>query len=343
MQLRRLELIGFKTFVNRTELEFHPGVTAIVGPNGSGKSNIMDAIRWALGETNARMLRGARMEDIIFSGSVSRRPHSLARVALTLDNSSGLLPLEYSEIAVSRGVTRGGDGEFGINGTDCRLRDIQMLFLGTGLGGRSYALIGQGEVDAVLRATPVERRQWLEEAAGLARHKRQRVEAERRLGHAQGHLDRLSDVLAVRILESLSETQRSALLAAMREVEGLLRASMVSFAIEDPATADARWCFSQYFAELDTRFETGFDPALSISADARELTPPAGILLLARLRGRAVGCPRDGIGQSDRHQVSACWARIWRLVLPQGHVGTDQNRSRSGRAAAHRRGGCADQ
>ena len=196
MQLRRLELIGFKTFVNRTELEFHPGVTAIVGPNGSGKSNIMDAIRWALGETNVRMLRGARMEDIIFSGSASRRPHSLARVALTLDNSSGLLPLEYSEIAVSRGVTRGGDGEFGINGTDCRLRDIQMLFLGTGLGGRSYALIGQGEVDAVLRATPVERRQWLEEAAGLARHKRQRLEAERRLGHAQGHLDRLSDVAA---------------------------------------------------------------------------------------------------------------------------------------------------
>jgi chromosome segregation protein len=196
VQLRRLELIGFKTFVNRTELEFHPGVTAIVGPNGSGKSNIMDAIRWALGETNARMLRGARMEDIIFSGSAARRPHSLARVVLTLDNSSGLLPLDYSEVSVSRTVTRGGDGEFEINGTDCRLRDIQMLFLGTGLGGRSYALIGQGEVDAVLRATPVERRQWLEEAAGLARHKRQRIEAERRLGHAQGHLDRLTDVVA---------------------------------------------------------------------------------------------------------------------------------------------------
>jgi len=196
VQLRRLELIGFKTFVTRTELEFHPGVTAIVGPNGSGKSNIMDAIRWALGETNVRMLRGARMEDIIFSGSASRRPHSLARVGLTFDNSSGLLPLEYSEVTVSRGVTRGGDGEFGINGTDCRLRDIQMLFLGTGLGGRSYALIGQGEVDAVLRATPVERRQWLEEAAGLARHKRQRIEAERRLAHAQGHLDRLTDIAA---------------------------------------------------------------------------------------------------------------------------------------------------
>ncbi|MDI6770959.1 MAG: chromosome segregation protein SMC [bacterium] len=196
MQLRRLELVGFKTFVDRTELEFHPGITAIVGPNGSGKSNLMDGIRWALGETNARLLRGSRMDDIIFAGTASRRPHSLARVSLTLENGAGDLPLEFSEVTVSRAVTRGGEGEYAINGLDCRLRDIQMLFLGTGLGGRSYALIGQGEVDAVLRATPLERRQWLEEAAGLARQKRQRTEAERRLGHAQAHLDRAGDLLS---------------------------------------------------------------------------------------------------------------------------------------------------
>lgn len=196
MQLRRLELVGFKTFVDRTELEFHPGITAIVGPNGSGKSNIMDSIRWALGETNARLLRGARMEDIIFAGTASRRPHSLAKVSLTLENGAGDLPLEFNEVTVSRTVTRGGEGEYAINGVDCRLRDIQMLFLGTGLGGRSYALIGQGEVDAVLRATPLERRQWLEEAAGLARQKRQRTEAERRLGHVQAHLDRAGDLLS---------------------------------------------------------------------------------------------------------------------------------------------------
>ncbi|MGH2375480.1 MAG: chromosome segregation protein SMC [bacterium] len=195
MQLRRLELVGFKTFVGRTELEFHPGITAIVGPNGSGKSNIFDGIRWALGEMNPRLLRGARMDDVIFAGSTGRRPHTLAQVSLTLDNGAGMLPLEFSEVTVSRRVTRGGEGEYALNGVDCRLRDIQMLFLGTGLGGRSYALIGQGEVDAVLRATPVERRQWLEEAAGLARHKRQRVEAERRLGHAQTHLERLTDLL----------------------------------------------------------------------------------------------------------------------------------------------------
>jgi len=216
VQLRRLELVGFKTFPHRTELEFHTGITAIVGPNGSGKSNIFDGIRWALGETNARLLRGARMDDVIFAGSTGRRPHTLAQVALTLDNSSGLLPLEFAEVTVARTVTRGGDGEYAINGVDCRLRDIQMLFLGTGLGGRSYALIGQGEVDAVLRATPVERRQWLEEAAGLARHKRQRVEAERRLGHAQTHLDRLTDVLAE------LETQQQ-VLAAQAEAATLHR------------------------------------------------------------------------------------------------------------------------
>lgn len=207
MQLRRLELVGFKTFVNRTEMEFHPGITAIVGPNGSGKSNIMDSIRWALGETNARLLRGARMEDIIFAGTTSRRPLSLARVSLTLENGAGDLPLEFNEVTVSRTVTRGGEGEYAINGVDCRLRDIQMLFLGTGLGGRSYALIGQGEVDAVLRATPLERRQWLEEAAGLARQKRQRTESERRLSHAQTHLDRAGDLI------SELETQQQALAA----------------------------------------------------------------------------------------------------------------------------------
>ncbi len=214
MQLRRLELVGFKTFVTRTELEFHPGVTAIVGPNGSGKSNIFDGIRWALGETNARMLRGARMEDVIFAGSASRRPHTLAEVSLTLDNGAGLLPLEFSEVTVSRTVTRGGEGQYALNGLDCRLRDIQMLFLGTGLGGRSYALIGQGEVDAVLRATPVERRQWLEEAAGLARHKRQRVEAERRLARAQTYLERLTDLVAE--LEAQQQALAAQAEAAMR-------------------------------------------------------------------------------------------------------------------------------
>ncbi|MDQ7819840.1 MAG: chromosome segregation protein SMC [Armatimonadota bacterium] len=196
MYLKRLELHGFKSFADPTELEFTPGITAIVGPNGSGKSNVFDAIRWVLGETNARSLRSGRMEDVIFAGSEGRRAMGQAEVSLTLDNTSGGLPVEYAEVTVTRRAIRGGEGEYALNGLPCRLRDIQMLFLGTGLGGRSYSLIGQGQVDSVLSASPEERRQLLEEAAGLARHKRRRHEADRRLARAAEHLLRATDVLA---------------------------------------------------------------------------------------------------------------------------------------------------
>ncbi|HEV8352568.1 MAG TPA: chromosome segregation protein SMC [bacterium] len=196
MYLKRLELHGFKTFADRTEIEFTPGITAIVGPNGSGKSNVFDAIRWALGEMAFRSLRSGRLDDFIFGGSASRRSMGMAEVALTINNDSGVLPLDYAEITVTRRAQRGGEGEYLLNNAVSRLRDIQMLFLGTGLGGRSYSLIGQGQVDAVLNAGPVERRAWLEEAAGLARFKRRRREAERRLQHAAANLQRVADVLA---------------------------------------------------------------------------------------------------------------------------------------------------
>ncbi len=196
MYLKRLELHGFKTFADRTELEFTPGITAIVGPNGSGKSNVFDAIRWALGETSFRSLRSGRMDDIIFGGSEARRAMGQAEVSLIINNDSGMLPIDYTEVAVTRRANRGGEGEYFLNDTVCRLRDIQMLFLGTGLGGRSYSLVSQGQVDSVLNAGPEERRQLLEEAAGLARYKRRRREAERRLGHATTNLLRVSDILA---------------------------------------------------------------------------------------------------------------------------------------------------
>lgn len=196
MYLRRLELHGFKTFADRTELEFTPGITAIVGPNGSGKSNVFDGIRWVLGEMGYRSLRSGRMDDIIFAGSEFRRAMGQAIVSLTINNDSGVLPIDFTEVTVTRRANRGGEGECFLNDTACRLRDIQMLFLGTGLGGRSYSLIGQGQVDSVLNAGPEERRVLLEEAAGLARYKRRRREAERRLGHAAANLLRVQDVLA---------------------------------------------------------------------------------------------------------------------------------------------------
>jgi chromosome segregation protein len=194
--LKRLDLHGFKTFADRTELEFTPGITAIVGPNGSGKSNVFDAIRWALGETSFRSLRSGRMDDIIFGGTDARRAMGQAEVSLTINNDSGALPIDYTEVTATRRAARGGEGECLLNDTVCRLRDIQMLFLGTGLGGRSYSLISQGQVDSVLNAGPEERRQLLEEAAGLARYKRRRREADRRLGHATTNLLRVSDLLA---------------------------------------------------------------------------------------------------------------------------------------------------
>jgi len=196
LYLKRLDLHGFKTFADRTELEFTPGITAIVGPNGSGKSNVFDAIRWALGEMSFRSLRSGRLDEFIFSGSEARRAMGQAEVSLTINNDSGALPIDYTEVTVTRRAARGGEGEYLLNDTVCRLRDIQMLFLGTGLGGRSYSLIGQGQVDSVLNAGPEERRQLLEEAAGLARYKRRRREAERRLAHATTNLLRVSDLLA---------------------------------------------------------------------------------------------------------------------------------------------------
>lgn len=200
MYLKRLELRGFKTFADRTELEFGPGITAIVGPNGAGKSNLFDAIRWVLGETSWRTLRTHRTEDVIFAGSSTRRPHGLAQVDLTVDNEAGTFPLPFSEVTVTRRAMRSGEGEFFLNGVPCRLRDIQMAFLGTGLGGRGYAMIGQGEVESLVTASPEERRAVLEEAAGLTRPKRRLGEAERRLAHASQNLERVTDLL--RELES---------------------------------------------------------------------------------------------------------------------------------------------
>lgn len=212
MYLKRLELHGFKTFADLTELEFTPGITAIVGPNGSGKSNVFDAIRWALGEMSFRSLRSGRMDDVIFGGSEGRRAMGQAEASLTINNDSGVLPVEFAEVTVTRRVTRGGDGEYFLNDTVCRLRDIQMMFLGTGLGGRSYSLIGQGQVDGVLNAGPEERRVLLEEAAGLARFKRRRREAQRRLEHAGTNLLRVADVLAELLsrLDTLREQAESA-------------------------------------------------------------------------------------------------------------------------------------
>lgn len=206
MLLRRLELMGFKSFADKTAVEFGPGISAVVGPNGSGKSNLTDAVRWVLGEGSARTLRGQRMEDVIFGGSPRRRAVPLAEVTLTLDNTDGTLPLPHAEVSVTRRVDRGGSSEYLINRESCRLRDVQDLFAGTGLGRNAYAIIGQGQVDEVLRARAHERRALVEEAAGVTRYRQRLSEGTRRLAAAAAHGDRLADLAAERrrSLEALS-------------------------------------------------------------------------------------------------------------------------------------------
>ena len=158
MRLKRLEIQGFKSFARPVSLEFGPGITAIVGPNGSGKSNISDAIRWVLGEQSARSLRGQRMEDIIFAGSDGKRPLGMAEVQLTLDNLEGFLPLDYGEVSITRRVYRSGESEFFINKQSCRLKDIRDLFTDTGLGREGCAIIGQGQLDAILSVRSEDKR-----------------------------------------------------------------------------------------------------------------------------------------------------------------------------------------
>jgi len=152
--LKRLDIVGFKSFAERIAVDFVPGVTAVVGPNGSGKSNITDAIRWVLGEQSAKSLRGSKMEDIIFSGSDSRKPLNFAEVTLTLDNEDGALPLDYNEISVARRIFRSGESEFYINNKACRLKDIVVLFMDSGLGREAFSIISQGKVEEILNSKP---------------------------------------------------------------------------------------------------------------------------------------------------------------------------------------------
>ncbi len=226
MLLRRLELMGFKSFADKTVLEFGTGISAIVGPNGSGKSNITDAVRWVLGEGSARSLRGQRMEDVIFGGSSKRRAVPLAEVTLTLDNADATLPVPHAEVSVTRRVDRSGVGEYFINRAPCRLRDVQDLFAGTGLGRNAYAIVGQGQVDEVLRARPLERRAMVEEAAGITRYRQRLFEGNRRLAAAAVCEARISDLVAERqrALAMLSRQAERAerherLAAELRELE----------------------------------------------------------------------------------------------------------------------------
>ncbi len=195
MELKRVEIMGFKSFPEKIQVEFGKGITAIVGPNGSGKSNISDAVRWVLGEQSAKTLRGAKMEDVIFAGTERRKPVGFAQVTLVLDNHDRKMAVDYEEVAISRRVYRSGESEYTLNGSRCRLRDVQELLMDTGIGKDGYSVIGQGQIDQLLSTKPQDRRMVFEEAAGIVKYKTRKEQAEKQLQEEADHLSRVQDIL----------------------------------------------------------------------------------------------------------------------------------------------------
>ena len=195
MFLKSLEIRGFKSFADKTQLKFKRGITAVVGPNGSGKSNISDSVRWVLGEQSVKTLRGGKMEDVIFAGTQFRKAVGLAQVSLTLDNTDGELGTDYSEVTITRRIFRSGETEYLMNNQKCRLKDINNLFMDTGIGKEGYSLIGQGKIDAILSGKPEERRSLLEEAAGIVKFKSRKEEGEKKLSNTENNLVRIRDII----------------------------------------------------------------------------------------------------------------------------------------------------
>ena len=240
MHLKSLTMKGFKSFASATTLRFEPGITAVVGPNGSGKSNVVDAIAWVLGEQGAKALRGGKMEDVIFAGTADRPPLGRAEVTLTIDNSDGALPIDYAEVSITRRMFRDGVGEYEINGSSCRLLDIQELLSDSGIGREMHVIVGQGQLDAVLQARPEDRRAFVEEAAGVLKHRKRREKTVRKLDAMQANLNRLTD-LTGEIRRQLGPLGRQAAIARRAAgVQADLRDAKMRLLADDLAQITAK-------------------------------------------------------------------------------------------------------
>ncbi len=236
MHLKSLTLKGFKSFASSTTLRFEPGITCVVGPNGSGKSNVVDAISWVLGEQGAKALRGGKMEDVIFAGTSGRAPLGRAEVTLTIDNSDGALPIEYAEVSITRRVFRSGAGEYEINGSSCRLLDVQELLSDSGIGRELHVLVGQGQLDAILQSRPEERRAFIEEAAGVLKHRKRKEKALRKLEAMEANLARLAD-LTTELRRQLKPLGRQAEIARRAQtIQADLRDARLRLAADDLVT-----------------------------------------------------------------------------------------------------------
>ncbi|MCP2195554.1 chromosome segregation protein SMC [Williamsia deligens] len=239
MHLKSLTLKGFKSFASATTLRFEPGITCVVGPNGSGKSNVVDALSWVMGEQGAKALRGGKMEDVIFAGTSGRQPLGRAEVTLTIDNADGALPIDYSEVSVTRRMFRDGAGEYEINGSSCRLMDVQELLSDSGIGREMHVIVGQGRLSAILESRPEDRRAFIEEAAGVLKHRKRKEKAVRKLESMQANLARLTD-LTDELRRQLKPLGRQAEVARRAQtVQADLRDARLRLAADDLVTLRA--------------------------------------------------------------------------------------------------------
>ncbi|AGF72815.1 chromosome segregation protein SMC [Corynebacterium halotolerans] len=283
MHLKSLTLKGFKSFASATTLKFEPGICAVVGPNGSGKSNVVDALAWVMGEQGAKTLRGGKMQDVIFAGAGDRKPLGRAEVTLTVDNSDGALPIEYSEVAITRRMFRDGASEYEINGARARLMDIQELLSDSGIGREMHVIVGQGKLAEILESRPEERRSYIEEAAGVLKHRRRKEKAQRKLAGMQANLDRLTD---------LTEELKRQLKPLARQAEAARRAATVQADLRDARlrlagdrvvrlrarlndAARQAELLKEQVAEVTGRLEEATGHQLELEGRLEELTPRA--------------------------------------------------------------------
>ncbi|HEX3611890.1 MAG TPA: chromosome segregation protein SMC [Sporichthyaceae bacterium] len=304
MHLKSLTLRGFKSFASATTLRFEPGITAVVGPNGSGKSNVVDALAWVMGEQGAKSLRGGKMEDVIFAGTAGRPPLGRAEVALTIDNTDGALPIDYTEVTITRTMFRNGGSEYAINGDSCRLLDVQELLSDSGIGREMHVIVGQGQLDAVLSAGPEERRGFIEEAAGVLKHRKRKEKALRKLDAMQANLTRVSDLVTElrRQLKPLGKQAEIARRAAT--VQADLRDSRLRLVADDLITlrtsldaevADEAALLERQ-GEVETQLAAARDREAALEQGVAEAVPAAAAAqenwyrlsaLRERLRGTA--------------------------------------------------------
>jgi chromosome segregation protein len=264
MHLKSLTLKGFKSFASPTTLRFEPGITCVVGPNGSGKSNVVDALTWVMGEQGAKTLRGGKMEDVIFAGTSSRAPLGRAEVTLTIDNSDNALPIEYSEVSITRRMFRDGAGEYEINGSSCRLMDVQELLSDSGIGREMHVIVGQGKLSEILESRPEDRRAFIEEAAGVLKHRKRKEKAVRKLDSMSANLNRLSD-LTTELRRQLKPLGRQAEMARRAQtIQADLRDARLRLAADDLVirrsefndTNQAETTLRREHDEISTRLET---------------------------------------------------------------------------------------